>query len=529
MPGSDRKARRRRTLPPPVTPDPARELTTVQIHGIAHGGAGIGHATDPRDAPAQPRDSQQSLALPDAPPNHRRDAPQGTAQGARESAPPLSDRRVWLVDGAIPGDTVLAEPIQAKTRMVRAQIRSVVHPADDRVAPPCPRADRCGGCGWQHVRVGAQAQLKARIVADLLRKLGVAIDTVVPSPAPLGYRRRARMHFEQAPGGLQIGFFARGGRELVHAPDCPVLDGALQHALQRIRCAGPLLPVCGVLHALSDGERAVLGLAAQAELRLAPHDHYPVYGPPGLRSGQRVAMPPVVGDDATVRAGFAALLDDVLVGIAVGGPRGGVGVGRQTLTIDCDEHGLGLDIGPFGFAQAQAAQNAALVAHVLGWADGSPQRRGLELFAGAGNFTRGLLRRVRSLCAVETDRAAVASLHHLAGHQAIRAGTRLTVLREPAAAMLARAAARGDRYDLVVLDPPRAGLGQAAVRDLAKVATRRTIYIACDPATLARDLTHLVELGHRIHDLAVFDMMPMTPDVEVVAVLERRPEAAWTR
>lgn len=89
-----------------------------------------------------------------------------------------------------------------------------------------------------------------------------------------------------------------------------------------------------------------------------------------------------------------------------------------------------------------------------------------------------------------------------------------------AAAALRRLAAAGERFELVVLDPPRAGLGVGPARDLARVAGGRTIYVACDPATLARDLAALVELGHRVVDLAIFDLMPMTPEVEVVAVLE---------
>ena len=131
----------------------------------------------------------------------------------------------------------------------------------------------------------------------------------------------------------------------------------------------------------------------------------------------------------------------------------------------------------------------------------------------------------RELLAVETDAHGVEGLRQLAARIAVRGGARLIVRREPAATALSRAAEAGERFEVVVLDPPRGGLGTGPARDLARVARGRTIYVACDPATLARDLAVLTQAGHQIVDVSVFDLMPMTPEVEVVAVLDA-PESA---
>lgn len=435
----------------------------VTIHAIAHGGEGIGRALED-DA----------------------------------------DTRVWFIEGALPGDTVLAEPTQVKSRMIRGRTLQLIEASPLRQEAPCVLADRCGGCGWQHVRADAQADLKAQIVTDLLRKVGVPIARVFASPASEGYRRRARVHFEQGPAGLQLGFFARGGHGVIDAEHCMVLDLPLRHALTRIRAVAGSLPARGELHGISDGTRAILGVAAQAEV-----------------AGQRVPLPPLIGDSEALRDQLQAVLDDTLVGIVVAGPRGGVGVGEATLELDASgPEDMSVRTGPFGFAQAQADQNAALVAHVLRFAAGEKRRRGLELFAGAGNFTRGLARVTRELLAIETDAHGVAGLQQLAARLGVQGGARVIVRREPAATALSRAAAAADRFDLVVLDPPRGGLGVAATRDLAKVARGRTIYVSCDPATLARDLAVLTAGGHQVVDVSVFDLMPMTPEVEVVVVLD---------
>ncbi len=127
---------------------------------------------------------------------------------------------------------------------------------------------------------------------------------------------------------------------------------------------------------------------------------------------------------------------------------------------------------------------------------------------------------------METETRAVSSLKQLAARVGVQGGAKVLVQREPAAAALARAAAAGQRFELVVLDPPRAGLGAGPARDLARVASGRTIYVACDPATMMRDLAVMTAMGHRVVELAAFDMMPMTPEVEVVAVLAAGSGAA---
>lgn len=436
----------------------------VAIHGIANGGEGIGRAE-------------------------------------------VGDARVWFVDGGLPGDVVLAEVVQAKPRMIRGRVIDVITASPLRVLPACRISDRCGGCGWQHVEAGAQAGLKQQIVADLLRKLGGPTPRAIASPQALGYRRRARMHFEKRGAGLQLGFFGRSGHVVIDAPVCPVLDGPLQHAAQRMRLAAPLLPNHGELHLLSDGARVVVGIAASSDA-----------------FGQRIPLPPLAGDGEVLRAGLTALLDEVLVGVAVAGPRGALSVGVEALELDAaDPEDMSVRTGPFAFAQAQRAQNAALVAHVVAQAQAQRRGRGLELFAGAGNFTRGLAGLLRELTAVEVDGPAAAELQLLASRLAVRGGMRVQVQREPAGATLKRVAEHNVRFDLVVLDPPRAGLGTAAARDLAKVARGRVIYVSCDPATLARDLEALIKGGLRLVDVAVFDMMPMTPEVETVAVLDVAP------
>jgi 23S rRNA (uracil1939-C5)-methyltransferase len=402
------------------------------------------------------------------------------------------DGLTWFVPGALPGELVEAEPERRKARWVRGRLLQVLEPGPDRAVPPCPLADRCGGCDWQHVVPARQAEHKREIAAGELRSL-VADPARVrlhPSEGPaLGYRRRARMHYVKDPdGALRLGFFAARSREVVDVPACPVLRPELEHAFARVRELAPYLPAQGEVLGLCDGRRAVLGL-------------------PGLRPEE----------DALAAA--HALLDDRLVGLVLRGGRRSVAVGEHELWLDGDGPVPPMRAHPFVFAQANAAVNRALVRHVaaMARADGL---RVLELHAGAGNLTRALARTAARVWTIDDDREAKVLLRAMAG----ATGLPINAKHGSAPSLLASLRERGVRYDVVVVDPPRAGLSEASAADLAAVAGQRVVYVSCDPATLARDLRVLVAGGLRLVDVTVFDMMPMTAEVEVVATLERIAE-----
>ncbi|MCA9701832.1 MAG: class I SAM-dependent RNA methyltransferase, partial [Myxococcales bacterium] len=390
-------------------------------------------------------------------------------------------------------------------RWLRGHAVEILEAAPERVAAPCGLADRCGGCGWQHVDAAAQAELKRRIVAGQLRRLPIAVERVQPSPQALGYRRRARVHYRRSGETLTLGFYGQRSHEIVDCERCVVLDPALDWALQQVRAWTRWLPERGEVLGLSNGREVVLGL-------------------PGVRA------------DAELEAAIRAVIDasaegedsPVLLGVQLRGSRERVGVGQTWLELDAVPGSVTPPVvqGPFTFSQAQAAQNHALVEHVATMAAGGGMMAGggepriLELHAGVGNFTRRLARVGKRVWTLDGDREAVANLQRTVELWQLP----VNVKRGQAERLLGKLAAGDRRYDVVVLDPPRAGIGEQAARDLLRVVSDRVVYVSCDPATLARDLAVLLakDSGLALVDLRVFDMMPMTAEVEVVATLARK-------
>ncbi len=422
----------------------AQSPEIVGIHGIAHGGQGVG-------------------------------------RGEGEEADP----RVWLVNGALPGERVTAYRLREAKNMIRGATDELLTRSPSRVTPPCSYADSCGGCNWQYVDPAAQIELKREIVNGQLRHLNVEVNRAVASPKALGYRRRARLHYSKETGEFELGFRRERSHSIVDLDHCMVLDAPLNRAMERLRAVSDILPRSGEVVGLSDGKRAVLGL-------------------PGVAPSEAL--------DVAIRE---RALDETLVGVALRGRRQRHSVGVTSMAIDGGEGLISMAAGPFVFTQAQAEQNALLIRHVIEAA--RPRgKRVLELFAGAGNFTRELARHATGIWALDDNRESISYLRALAEEWKLPVNA-----KHGKAENLLPKIARGESgYEITVLDPPRRGLGRIGSKAIAKITSERIVYVACDPSTLARDLRVLVDGGFKITDVSIFDFMPMTSEIEVVATLE---------
>lgn len=390
-----------------------------------------------------------------------------TLSSGGEAVAHAPDGRVVFIDGAAPSETVVVEITQDSKKFLRAAVVEVLERSADRVEPECDYFGVCGGCLTQHVCAEAQTRSKVKAVEDALRRIGgidpsgVQIDRPW-SGAPYAYRARAR--FAVAPGGV-VGFRRRQSRSVVDVPLCPVLTPALQRGLERLRVIGQSVTVMDDVDAVAAGEDVMLRLPNR----------------------------------------LAKLEDD-----PDGDPRVQVvrGRNRRNLTIE-DEHGA-LAIAPGIFAQSNPVGNAALATYVVELIENeTPYERILELYAGSGNLTRVLVPHGRSLIAVEGDRASVRLARRTLGPDVI-------VEEAPVEQALLDAEQAGEAPTLAVANPPRTGLSKAAARALKRMQPKTMVYVSCNPATFARDLS---VLGLNLRRLRVFDLYPQTEHVELAALL----------
>ncbi|WP_027947033.1 class I SAM-dependent RNA methyltransferase [Amycolatopsis taiwanensis] len=377
------------------------------------------------------------------------------------------DGRVVFVRHALPGELVLAEVTEDKGgSYCRADAVRVLRAAPQRVTPPCPLAapGKCGGCDWQHAAPEFQRELKARVVSEQLSRLAGIDRTVVVEELPggmLGWRTRMRLVVGR---DGRAGMRAHRSHDVVPLPDSPP-GGAGPCPIAR---AGMLDSV--VSRRWQPG--AELEVTADADGNTHVRELSTVRG---KRRARHI--------------------------------RGGV----------CVEHAAGRTwkLDAHGFWQVHPAAAEALASVAGQWADAPRGGRAWDLYAGAGLFAAVLAGQVGpdgEVWAVESGRRASADgaanlpdLPQVRWHSG-RVEQVVRQLPEPA---------------VVVLDPPRAGAGRAVVESIADAGPARVVYVACDPAALARDVATFAGRGYELSGLRAFDAFPMTHHVECVALLAR--------
>jgi 23S rRNA (uracil1939-C5)-methyltransferase len=397
-----------------------------------------------------------------------------------------TEQGIVMARGALPGERVRVEITGKAQGTLHGKVREVLQPHPERRNPACLLVEACGGCPLMALAPEAQRHWKAGHIARALAgALGSApaID-VVASPLEHGYRTRARLAFCQTKRGLVLGYRAANSRDLVDVNACAVLAPQLADALALVRKHMAQLGGRGEVRlALGTSERAVVQLACDA---LQPPEVY--------RALEALAAEPAL-------AGASLVIEN-------GAPVTHGDVRQQTI----DREGKAIWGPAFGFAQANDRLNVALVEHVLELAEPRDMRV-LELYAGHGNFTLALAAEAKEVVAVESDRAAAQ-----AGQQNARErGLHNVRVRAEDAAKVANERAS---FDVVVLDPPRAG-AKDALAGIAAAKPARIVYVSCDPGTLRRDLGLLSGLGYAPTHARGFDMFPHTPHVETVVKLER--------
>lgn len=417
----------------------------------------------------------------------------GDALGHHEGRPVLVPR-------SLPGERLEVEAVRTAKGVVHARPLRVLAAAPERVEPPCPYFGRCGGCHYQHLTPEHQTAAKREILRETLRRIG-KIDWKAEIPVhaahPWNYRNQAQFKVARQPDGqITLGFFEAESHRLFPVDVCLILSPRLNAILGELRGAAwsQRLDDCREIEALADDqdERVMLTL--------------------------RGSFDPIKGE-ALARDMLQRLSGVVSVAIERG--REARVFGQPTLAYRVGE--FPYQISPGSFFQASRFLLAELVAAVTGEESDSSgvavsdQRTlALDLFAGVGLFTLPLARRFTQVVGVEADPKSAADL---AANAAACALKNVRAVTETAFDFLRRFAQT--EPDLVVLDPPRAGVAVGTLKFLAGLRPRSIRYVSCHPPTLGRDLGTILARGYRLNSIELFDFFPQTFHVESLARLAR--------
>ena len=384
--------------------------------------------------------------------------------------------RVVFVPYALPGERALIRLEEEHARYARGTLVELLEPSPNRVAPPCKHFGVCGGCQWQHMAYPAQLEQKRLILQDALQRIGhldaPPVGPVAGMELPWHYRNHVQFAVDDEG---DLGYMAARSHDLVAIEECYLPHPILEDVLVALDLELP----------------EVYGLT--------------------LRAGVNTQDPLVIFESEL--AEMPEFEIDVPVSCVLANPEGELLILAGRDHIYEELAGRRYRISAPSFFQVNTEQAARLVQLVAQALEPQGDETLLDMYCGVGTFGLALAAQVGRVIGVEESPHAVQDALENAAQD-----DNVEILEGQVEEVLPELV---NRVDLVVLDPPRAGLKAPAREALLRLAPRRMAYVSCDPASLARDLEALVAAGYAVRQIWPVDMFPQTYHIETVTLLER--------
>jgi 23S rRNA (uracil1939-C5)-methyltransferase len=388
----------------------------------------------------------------------------------------LPDGRAVFVPLAIPGETARIRLVEEKRAHVRAELLDVLEPSPMRLSAPCRHFGRCGGCHYQHLPYPEQLAIKTAILREQLERLGGLVSPpvapCVPSPNAFHYRNHIQFHLT-AQG--KLGFYQMDGKEVFPVEECLLPEESLSAIWPQLD-----------FEAMPEIERIGLRLGAEDELQL-------------ILESQDLHPPEISVEELSISVAHLSTAGSLVL------------AGSPSVTMEVAGRAFRVSAG--SFFQVNTAMAAAMIEHVLSNLRLSQDLVALDVYCGVGLFSAFLAPRLGRLIGIESSPSAcddfVENLDEFEN---------VALYEAPAEQALPSLEVKPD---LVLVDPPRAGLDRRVLDGILAGGVPVLVYISCDPATLARDARRLIEGGYSLIKITPFDLFPQTYHIESISFWER--------
>ncbi|MFA0054540.1 23S rRNA (uracil(1939)-C(5))-methyltransferase RlmD [Vibrio echinoideorum] len=395
-----------------------------------------------------------------------------------------------FIDGALPGEQVVIQLTESKSKFSRAKLIKLLKPSEQRLQPFCKHFNQCGGCHLQHLGYASQVEHKAQSLTHLMSQYQTT-NTELAQPIlgeETGYRRRARISLfvDKKTQLLQFGFRKKQSKQIENITDCAVLDSRLNVLLPKLK---------SLLNTFKN-------LTFLGHLELVLGDTGPVmvlrHLKPLVEKDEQALIALAKEEGATL---YSMPETDQLVRLVGDAPA-------------YSETGVTLPFEPNHFIQVNQKVNQQMVAQAIEWLEPQTDDRVLDLFCGLGNFSLPIAQQSAFVVGVEgVDEMVQQAKSNAALNQLSNTEFYQTNLEED----LSSQSWAKEKFDKVLLDPARAG-ASGIVDQISALGAKRVVYVSCNPATLARDSESLEKQGYQLAKLGMLDMFPHTSHLESMAL-----------
>jgi 23S rRNA (uracil1939-C5)-methyltransferase len=400
----------------------------------------------------------------------------------------VPEGKTVFVPGTLPGELVEVTIASDKRSFATSALDAVLEPSAERVLPGCEYVPRCGGCQYQHASPGFQLQLKLDILKETLTRAHLPLPNEIGSVAgpPWGYRNRIRLQVK----GNALAYRQRGSHNLLAVTHCPIAAPLLEQAVaavERIAQETALASLCEEVEFFTNGEQDQMLVSLWSEKPRRVRER----SLEAFAERLRVEIP-------------------VLSGVGLFSQQSSTMMhwGERSLTYTVSGVPYRVSLGSF------FQINRFLVSKLLELAIGNRSgRRAWDLYSGVGLFAQALA--YETVIAVESEGFSAVDLKTNLENK------RYKVVRSNTLDFLRSQVPDQEKPELILVDPPRAGLGKEICAHLARISAPEIVYVSCDPATLARDLQSLLQSGYSVEKMGLIDLFPQTFHMETVTFLKR--------
>ena len=419
-----------------------------------------------------------------------------------------------FVPGALVGEVVLAKITLVKKNYAVGSLVRVIAPSEERVEPICPIYETCGGCQLQHLSYDGQLIAKRQQVVDALQRIGkqtaLTVHPTLGASSPWLYRNKMQFPVGEKKGRTVIGCYAKGSHDIIATENCHIQMDANNHIVQ---AASKILTEMKIPAYREKDDRGVVrhiigrvGAGGQAMAVIVT---------------KTKTLPKAEEFVARLRGEVPAL---VSIMHNINPKRTNVILGQETHCLwgqKTIQDGIGklmFDISAQSFFQVHTAQADVLYQKALAYADLNGNETVIDAYCGTGTISLFLAQKAKKVYGIEIVAPAIRDAKKNAEANRI---TNAEFLVGDAVEVMPRLYEQGVRADVVVVDPPRSGCDPIVLETFARMNPERIVYVSCNPASLARDIAVLNELGYRAEEVQPVDMFPQTSHVESVALLRR--------
>jgi len=416
------------------------------------------------------------------------------------------DGYTLFIDNALPGEVVKAKVTQCKKTYGRADLVEIITPSPDRIEPPCPLADRCGGCQLMHLAYSEQLAFKRQLIIDSLQRIGHISDIEVPeciaSPQQLSYRNKIQLPIKTGKNGLTIGLYVRGTHNLVETDECFIHCEIGNRVLKKVQA------IITGLHSNARNKSHLRHLMIKTAVNTEQVLVVIVTNGSNSKAMSNIAndimksCPEVKG----VVQNINTYRDNIILGDRYDVLEGSGYISEKLC-------GMTFKLSPSSFFQINTAQAEQIYSKTLEFAELTGEETILDAYCGIGTLSLLMAKHAKKVIAVENVQEATKDAKENAKINEI---TNVDFTCSDAETFIN--IIDGD-VDVAIVNPPRKGCVPSFLEGLGRLHPERIVYISCNPATLARDLAILARYDYNIEAIQPFDMFPQTAHVECIVKL----------